>query len=227
MMGLLDYCRDRIAHFAPKRRYEIERDSLIGDARYIILDTELTGLDVQNDSIVSIGALRMFGGRIDMGGSFYRMVRPETAMRPESVVIHEITPSDVCEKPQIEDILADLIGFCRDDIIVGHFIHLDLDFINKEVRRVYETSLKNHVVDTRSIHSWLQEHDDEYRNRFRNLSEEQNLFAIAKKYRIPVDGAHNALTDAFITAQLFQRFLSILPDMGVRTLRDLLRIGKP
>jgi hypothetical protein len=33
--------------------------------------------------------------------------------------------------------------------------------------------------------------------------------------------------DAFITAQLFQRFLSFLPALGVRTVKDLLRIAKP
>jgi hypothetical protein len=33
--------------------------------------------------------------------------------------------------------------------------------------------------------------------------------------------------DAFITAQLFQRFLRVLPGLGVRTVKELLRIGRP
>jgi hypothetical protein len=33
--------------------------------------------------------------------------------------------------------------------------------------------------------------------------------------------------DAFITAQLFQRFLPVLPKFGVTTVKDLLRIGRP
>ena len=39
-------------------------------ARYVVIDTELTGLDEKKDSIVSIGAVRMEGGRIEMGDSF-------------------------------------------------------------------------------------------------------------------------------------------------------------
>jgi DNA polymerase-3 subunit epsilon len=54
-----------------------------------------------------------------------------------------------------------------------------------------------------------------------------NLSALAQRHGIRVVGAHNALADAFITAQVLQRQLRALPDVGVRTLGDLLRIGKP
>jgi len=33
----------------------------IGQSRYVVMDTELTGLDVKKDSIVSIGAVAMQG----------------------------------------------------------------------------------------------------------------------------------------------------------------------
>ncbi len=36
----------------------------ITDVRYVVVDTELTGLDEKKDSIISIGAVRMTGGRI-------------------------------------------------------------------------------------------------------------------------------------------------------------------
>jgi DNA polymerase-3 subunit epsilon len=50
---------------------------------------------------------------------------------------------------------------------------------------------------------------------------------MAKSFGIPCEGAHDALADAFITAQLFQRFIPILEEMGIRELDDLLRIGNP
>jgi len=40
------------------------------EAGYTVLDTELTGLDDRRDDIVSLGAVRMSGGRIHVGGTF-------------------------------------------------------------------------------------------------------------------------------------------------------------
>ncbi len=226
MMGLLDSWREKISGIVPRRHYAIDGTEPIENGRYVVLDTELTGLELHQDSIVSVGALRMNGSRIDLGDAFYRVLNPSTAMRPDSVVVHEITPSEVTGKPTIEEALIELVGYCRDDIIVGHFVSLDMDFINKDMRRMYETNMKNHVIDTCSIHEWMRNHDGDFRRHFGGFSDELNLVALAKKYRIPVAGAHNALSDAFMTAQLFQRFLNFLPGMGVRTVRDLLRIGK-
>lgn len=219
--------REKITGFLSKKGSSADACVGIEDVHYIVIDTELTGLDTKKDSIISIGAIRMFGGRIDLGNVFYRVVNPSTAISPESIVIHEITPSEAKQGPPIKPIIQELAGLCRDDVIVGHFIHLDMDFINAESRRVNGGIMKNSVVDTHKIHEWLKENNGEFRKHYRGFSEETNLFALAKKYRIPFSEAHNALNDAFITAQLFQRFLSFLPGLGVMTLRDLIRIGKP
>jgi len=42
-----------------------------------------------------------------------------------------------------------------------------------------------------------------------------------------VEKAHTALGDAYVTAQLFQRFLPLLADAGVTRLTGLLRVGDP
>ena len=37
---------------------------------FVVLDTELTGLDAKRDSVVSVGAVKMAGTRIELGRSF-------------------------------------------------------------------------------------------------------------------------------------------------------------
>ena len=54
-----------------------------------------------------------------------------------------------------------------------------------------------------------------------------SLYDIARIFGIPLEGAHNALQDAFITAQLLQRFLPLLGAAGVMDIADLRRIGTP
>lgn len=196
-------------------------------ARYVVMDTELTGLDVRKDSIVSVGAVGMRGGRIQLGETFYEMVSPGTEMRSESVVVHGITPSDVAGKPAIDIVIEDLLKFCDGAVVVGHFLSLDLGFLNKEMKRLHNAKFPQPVADTLQIHEWMQDHSRGLRGQYDACEENKDLFSLAKKYAIPFSAAHNALMDAFVTAQLFQRFLSLLPGLGVRTVKDLLRIAKP
>jgi len=198
----------------------------IGNGKYVVMDTELTGLDPKKDSIVSIGCIKMTGSRIDIGQTFYRVVKPETALTSKSVIVHGITPSEAEKSPSIENVLSDFLDFCKDSVVVGHFLFIDLVFLNKEVMRLYGKRIGNSLVDTLRIYKWIREHGDAGKHFYRDNGED-NLFSIAKKYKIPVSDAHNALMDAFITAQLFQRFLVFLPQLGVRSIKDLLKIGKP
>ncbi|MBI5640535.1 MAG: 3'-5' exonuclease [Nitrospirae bacterium] len=200
---------------------------LIENADYVVIDTELTGLDLKKDSVVSIGAVRMKGGRIDLGNAFYRMVNPSSEMDHRSIVVHEITPSDVAEKPPVADVLSEFLDFCRDAVIVGHFISMDMDFIGKEIKRGRGPRMKNSMVDTFRLYGWIKSSQTGFSSHYHADTDDLNLFSIAREYGVPVNGAHNALSDAFMTAQLFQRFLSLLPGLGVRTLRDLLTIGRP
>lgn len=199
----------------------------VGSAGYVVVDTELTGLDLKRDSIISIGGVKMKGGRIDLGSVFYRMINPASEMDHRGIVVHGITPSDVAEKPASGDVLSEFAEFCGDDIIVGHFISLDMDFINKEMKSGHGRELKNRTVDTCRLYEWIRYGEGSFSSHYTVNADDLNLFAIAREYGIPVSGAHNALSDAFITAQLFQRFLSIFPGLGVSTLKGLLKIGRP
>ena len=192
----------------------------------VVLDTELTGLDRKHDSIISIGAVKMNGGRVEMGRTFYQLVNPHMKMKAASVIVHEITPSEVLEKPDIGPVLTEFLDFCRGDILIGHFVSLDLFFINRELKKTLGRTLKNPALDTMSLMHWWRSNTP---NHGPDSFTAQNfeLVAMAKELGIPVQGAHNALMDAFMTAQVFQRLLPRLQTSGIMTLGDLLRVGDP
>jgi DNA polymerase-3 subunit epsilon len=218
MAGLLNLRR--------KKQSEIDESVSIRDARYVVIDTELTGLDEKRDSIVSMAGIRMTGGRIDLEGSFYRLVNPETELTAESVIIHEITPSEVTKKPGIEKVLSEFAEFCGDDVIVGHCVSIDLSFINREMKRISGSSMKNRALDTSVVYEWIRKRFPS-RRPFPYSFTDSGLYDIAKYFGIPVNGAHNAAMDAFITAQVFQRFIPMLIEGGVRSIGDLLSLGNP
>ena len=196
------------------------------DVQYTVLDTELTGLNEKKDSIISIGAVRMAGTRIELRNSFHQLVKPETRFKPDSVVVHEITPSDVLEKPNIDVILSEFLQFCDNNILVGHCLAIDLSFINREMKRIFGNTVQNPLIDTYKVYEWLRKKVPT-KTCFSFSPKDSTLYEIAKCFSIAVRGAHNALIDAFITAQLLQRFMPVLIDIGITTIGDLLKIGHP
>jgi DNA polymerase-3 subunit epsilon len=209
------------------RRCGIDPRLPLDRAGYVVFDTELTGLKTRQDSIVSLGAIAMTGGRIELGRTFYRLVEPRTALRGSSVVVHGITPTEAQAWPSIGKVLPEFLEFCGDSIVVGHVVSIDLAFLNGELERTLHRGLPNPAVDTLSVHRWLMGRDNDVCAFYGGSAEATDLLSLAKAEGIPVVGAHNALNDAFVTAQLFQRYLSMLPRHGIRTVGELLRIGKP
>lgn len=203
------------------------RTGLISSASYVVIDAELTGLNERKDSIVSLGAVRMKGGRISLGDVFYRLVKPETALTRDSIVIHGIMPSEVAEEEEIGTVLTEFISFCGDAILVGHCVYIDLAFLDREMKRVLGFSgFENVMVDTAQLYTWMA---GRRMNQpcFTRRPRHPYLYELAGCLEIPVAEAHHALQDAFITAQLFQRFLPLLQEEGIKTIGDLARIGDP
>lgn len=199
----------------------------LGQIPLVVVDTELTGLDTKRDSVVSVGAVKMSGTRIEIGRSFYRLVSPRADFKRESIVVHGITPDDVAAKPPLDVVAAELLDFCGDRVLAGHFFSLDLAFLGRESPAVKAADLRRRSIDTASIHNWIEQLRQHHAGGELRPEHGLTLVSLALSHGIAVEGAHNALTDAFITAQLLQRQLRMLPSLGVRTLGDLLRIGKP
>jgi DNA polymerase III subunit epsilon len=206
---------------------QINQNTHILEAKYLVFDTELTGLSIKKDSIVSIGALQMYGGKIDLNETYYRVVDPAAKLTGQSVLIHGITPSEASECPTIEVLLPEFLDFCSNRIIVGHFVSIDLAFINKEMTKLFGFPLQNPAIDTRKVYQWIRKNEEQLCSYHAGLSEKMDLLSLSNRYSIPVNQAHHALDDAFVTAQLFQRFITLTAKFGARTIADLVSIGEP
>ena len=209
-----------------KRRPRGDNSRRIEDAGYVVVDTELTGLDGRKDSIVSIGALHMKGGRLDLSDTFYRLVKPRTDLSAESVVIHEITPGEVLHKPDIGAVISEFIEFCGGDIIVGYCLDIDMAFLNREKKRISGTLFQNLLLDIRPLFEWARSKETFKQKACASLPAQCKLYDMAKCLGIPFNGAHNAMVDAFVTAQIFQRIIPVLAVSDTRTVGDLMALSK-
>lgn len=213
--------------FGLLKKKNLNREQLrasLESLEFVVIDTELTGLDPRKDSIVSIGAIQMKGHTILLGDIFYRVVAPSTDCS-KTVTVHGITPEETNHCPELEIVLPEFLRFIGNRIVVGHHVKIDIVFLNRALRILNIPSLDNPAVDTFKIYSWLKKLHIAADAFYEPRTVTESLFEIARIYEIDVQNIHHALYDAFITAQLFQRFLHELKLKGVKTLKDLLLIS--
>ena len=208
-----------------KKRFDAKQS--IGAADFVAFDTELTGLDFKQDSIISIGAVRLKGTTILPGRTFYRLVKPECELKHKSVVVHELTHTELECADDLLEVIGDFVKFIGDAVLMGHFVHIDQHFVNKPLKERYGATLKNPAMDTATLHDWLYENDSRFAKHYHGMTTKSDLFSMAKKYGVEGGKSHNAFSDAYITAQLFQRFAPFLPECGVKTVGELLKVARP
>jgi len=79
-----------------------ESQKPIVETEFVVFDTETTGLNVKKgDRIVSISAIRLKKGRIDLSDAFHALVNPNRDIPSSSAVVHEILPRMVDGKPPL------------------------------------------------------------------------------------------------------------------------------
>ena len=208
-----------------KKRFDAKQSIDLAD--FVAFDTELTGLDFKQDSIISIGAVRLKGTTILPTRTFYRLVKPECELKHKSVVVHELTHTDLECADDLVDVVGDFVKFIGDAILIGHFVHIDQNFVNKPLKERYGVTLKNPAMDTATLHDWLYENDSRFARHYHGMTTKSDLFSMAQKYGVEGGKSHNAFSDAYITAQLFQRFAPFLPECGVKTVQELLKVARP
>lgn len=191
--------------------------------RFVVLDLETTGLDLERGRIIAAGALRMAGGRIQLGDCFHELVNPATEIPDEAIKVHGITPDRVRRARHGALVLEDFLLWLGGDIVVAHYARFDLNFLDKLMRQRYGFTLQNLVLDTVRMCRDLVLPDDPYGIRSRDKP--CRLDNLARRFGIDQSERHSALGDALATALIFQRMLGKLEEAGGATLKDLLRVA--
>jgi DNA polymerase-3 subunit epsilon len=199
----------------------LDRKKPIEDYEFVSLDTELTGLNHRKDAIVSIGAVKIRGLRIEAGDNFFTYVHPERSIPKVSALIHRITPEQIEDAPRLGEVLPDLIDFIGSALLVGHFVDLDMSFLNRASKRLLGGALRNPCVDSMKLAQAYEERKKgSYYDKF-NIGVGYNLAQLTRRYGLPTFAEHDALGDAFQAACLFIFLVKKMQMNGCETLKDL------
>lgn len=156
---------------------------------YVAFDLETTGLNVDTDYIIEIGALKVKNGKVCE--RFMEFVKPAEPISPMITSITGITNEMVSHARNTRDIIHDFMQFCDGSILVGHNIMFDYKFM-KKYAAMSGFSFEKTGIDTLKI----------ARKTLKDL-ESKSLETLCNYYGIKNQAAHRAYHDALATAKLY------------------------
>lgn len=200
----------------------VSPDTPLAQVPLVAMDFETTGLNADRDDIVSIGLVPLSLQRIRLSGSRHWILKPNAALRDESVVIHHITHSEVKSAPDLERILEELLGIMAGKVVVVHHRNIERNFLDAALKRRIGEGILFPVIDTLELEARL------HRRRppgplARLLGRQPVSIRLPEsraRYHLPHYHAHHALTDALACAELFQAQVAhrFSPDTPVQQL---------
>tara|TARA_B100001093_G_C26819231_1_gene1011159 strand:- start:1350 stop:2066 length:717 start_codon:yes stop_codon:yes gene_type:complete len=102
--------------------------------KYIILDTETTGLEVkQGHRVIEIGAV-LLNDRKKTEDHFHSYVNPSRLIDEEASKVHGITNADLEDKPPFDAIAEEFLEFVDGSTLVIHNAPFDVGFLNHELK---------------------------------------------------------------------------------------------
>lgn len=189
-------------------------DMPLTDVRFVVLDTETTGFEVDNgDEVIALGALVVQGGEIKTEHSIDLLVDPQ---RPIPELVTELTGiSDEMVQGccSVYDAAKDFLRLLNDSIIAGHAVGFDLGFLNNKLSLFGVGKIKNCVWDTKTVANLLHPgfHDN-------------SLDCLLEDYGIKKINRHQAFGDCLLIAQVLLKQISALEQRNVYTINDLLKL---
>jgi DNA polymerase-3 subunit epsilon len=190
----------------------------IDRVRFVVLDSETTGLNPRTDRIVTIGAIAVEGGEIVIEDGYAALLR--VVENTSAVTVHGITKDESRGGIEEPDALEQFLNYVRDGVIVGHHIGHDVATFDAAYERHWGTRLLNRSLDTMDLTLHL-EHDGAFAGR--PPIRQYTLDALCELFGVIPHDRHTATGDAFMTAQVFLRMLKLAHRHGRLTLGSITR----
>lgn len=166
---------------------------------YTVIDIETNGLITGRCEIIEVSALKVRNELIVDG--FSTLIKPTQSIGWFITRLTGITNEMVQNAPDIVSVMEDFYRFIGADILIGHNVNFDINFLYDNLYLHNGLILDNPFVDTlrlaRKILPFLPNHKQT---------------TVAQYYGITTDGAHRALRDCDICNECY---LSIKRDFEI------------
>lgn len=163
------------------------------EQRWVVVDLETTGLNLNKDVVLSIGAVVIEDGAIDFSQHFERTLhRSEHKLAP-SVLLHGLGPSAIAAGSDPQDALLDFMAFVGDSPLLAFHAPFDQHMLNKALKDSLGYRLQHPFLDVADMAPLLCPQAN---------IREAGLDDWIDWFKLHVSERHNASADAMATAEL-------------------------
>lgn len=170
---------------------ELKGKSLIEDlSDYTVVDIETTGMNWNFCNILEISSLKVRNKEVVE--EFSELINQHEPIPYFIRNLTGITDEMVYNAPELKEVLIKFREFLKDDIIVGHNVNFDVNFLYDNFINVLNEPLTNNFVDTLRISRKLLPE-----------LEHHKLDNLIEYYDIKARDKHRALNDCILTNEVY------------------------
>jgi len=189
--------------------------------RWVVLDTETTGLSLWRDRLISIAAVAVHlepglkAGRIRVQDSFEAVIRPQKIKHSkDNILIHHIGVGAQTNGEEQAAVLQAFSDWLADAPIFAFHAPFDKSMVLNAYKKVSLTAPTNPWIDVAPLANWVA------RDSFRvSLDDRMTQFGLQCIVR------HQAAGDTFVTAELLLKMLPALR-REVTDLKGVVRMAR-
>ena len=198
--------------------------------RYIVLDTETTGLDPDDGhKIIEIGCIEIINRKVT-DNTFHKYINPLREIDIEASKVHGLTASNLSDKPLFNDIYDEFVSYISDSPLIIHNAPFDMGFLKKEFSYLERKNsfINNEIIDSLKLARKI------------SPGKKNTLDALCDRYSVDNSDRnfHGALLDARLLAHVYLKLtigqnnfsdLSVeqsIQDSGVETLPKNFKVIK-
>ncbi|MFA5792511.1 MAG: exonuclease domain-containing protein [Candidatus Gracilibacteria bacterium] len=177
---------------------------------FVCLDIETTGLNPQKDHVIEVAIVRFDEEKIHE--EWQTLINPGVPIPAFSTHLTGITNEMVKDAPTLKEMLATIEEKIGDNVIVGHYIFFDTNFLTEKGAK-----LPNKTIDTCQMAQAIMPREKSY-----------SLEVLTKKLGIMQENAHRAMNDVKANIELFWlmgEHIKALPKDSKEAIEPILKKG--
>jgi DNA polymerase-3 subunit epsilon len=163
--------------------------------RWVVIDTETSGLDTMRSKLISIGAVAIENDAIVVAPGFEAVLRQDVASSRANIELHGVGAAAQIEGEDPPHALVRLLEFARKDPLVAYHVAFDATVLRRAIKAQLGMRFHGEWLDIAVLAPL----------KFPDFARSQRgLDGWLARFGIDPGARHNALADAYATAQLFQ-----------------------
>ncbi|MBC3777268.1 3'-5' exonuclease [Pseudomonas sp. SWRI99] len=163
------------------------------EQRWVVLDLETTGLNINKDRVLSIGAVAIEDGAVDFSQQFERTLQCSELKVSPSVLIHGLGPNAIAAGSDPAEALVEFMEFVGDSPLLAFHAPFDQHMLGRALKEHLGHKLQHVFLDVADIAPLLCPQAN---------IREAGLDEWIEWFRLEVFERHNASADALATAEL-------------------------